>query len=476
MDMLTPLGPSQFEAPAELLIEASPPNTTAREFELLPGSRDRGIHQLPVELLVEVFRCALDCRAYDESSIQTVQNISHVCAHWRQVAITTPHLWTEVLPIKLNKTPTEACCSGLKEWLRRSAPLPVRVHLECAGGVDAAVVFGALLTASPRWSGAYFRLPSLSVLTAIPSDALKQLRVLAVYSQDTANSPALVAFSLAPALGEVILDTHHPARLLMPWSQLAHLHVTTESPNECLASFLQCPNLVTATLEMPSWPVLPDLSQSNPTTLGKLQVLKVSITDADWPSVTPFIVCLALPALKRLILWYIDLEWSSAEFAQFQLLSPNIESLRLGYSELESDDLMTILRHTPMLSELKLVGCPYAFDDSIVSALSSVHLPLVPRLHTLNVTQGCNSHFDDDMLNALISSRWWTDEESATFMPPPVSRWSCVSIDRDEVNDISREFAAKLKEYVRQGLSVEVGNSTYANVSAFAHYGSSQIL
>ncbi|KAJ7162936.1 hypothetical protein C8R46DRAFT_331410 [Mycena filopes] len=466
-----------FESYAKLVIAASEANiariqSQIRDLERL-CDRERGtiaqlrmaiapVRKLPAELLIEVFRHTCDCYTFDNTSrIKKVQALSHVCAYWRRVAITTPQLWTETLDIRLEKTPTDAYLAGLKEWLNRSAPLPIRVNLECPKkNVASAAVVGALITTAHRWSSASFTIPSLSILADIPSTALKQLRTLWLESEDAANPPAMLALSLAPNLGIVTLDTRRPARLTMPWSQLTRLRVVTNSAQECLDTLLQCPNLVSVDLSIPAWPELPDLSEIRPTTLGRLETFDLKFDYDKEGVITPLFTSLTLPALKRLII-QLDLEneWPSTEFTHFQIRAPNLEYLSLSSStEINSADLLAILRHAPALSVLDLEYCRRAFDDSIITALSSSHqtpAQLVPRLQNLSVL-GYSDDFEEDMLESLVAARWWTDAQLASFpLPPHVSRWSSLYISRDERFVVSPELTAKLEEYRRQGLTVK---------------------
>ncbi|KAJ7162941.1 hypothetical protein C8R46DRAFT_331513 [Mycena filopes] len=469
-----------FESYAKMLIEASEANiarieSQIRDLERL-CDRERGtiaqlrmaiapVRKLPGELLVEVFRHTCADYTFDNTStIKKVQALSHVCAYWRRVAITTPRLWTEALDIRLDKTPTHAYLAGLKEWLRRSAPFPIDIRLECRRrDIDSAAVVGAVVTTAHRWSRADFHLPSLSGFCNIPSTALKQLRTLRLQSQDAANPRALLAFSLAPNLDTLTLHTRYPTRLMMPWSQLTCLDLVTNSAQEGLDTLFQCPNLVTVELSIPAWPQLPDLAEIRPTTFGKLETFVLRF-DFDEPGfLAPLFVGLALPVLKRFkIALSSELEWPSMEFTQFQLRSPNIESLSISYSSLDSNDLMAILRHSPTLSKLDLQCCRHAFDEYIAVSLCASHqslTQLVPRLHSLTVVEGCYD-FEEHTLSALIAGRWWTDAQLAGFpLPPRVSRWSYIFIDRDQDEPesvISPEFTAELDEYKRQGLKVEI--------------------
>ncbi|KAJ7162986.1 hypothetical protein C8R46DRAFT_1281192 [Mycena filopes] len=401
------------------------------------------IRKVPVELLAEIFRyTCLSAKPFygrrwfwKKNVLRPAEVVSHVCAHWRRVAITTPQLWTELLASKLSKTPTEAYCTGLKEWLRRSAPLPIPVQLSCTrDAVDATAALGAFLAMADRWSDAHFSLPSLSVLSEIPSGRLKQLRKLTLQSEDTSSS-GLVAFSLAPNLTTVTLHTRHIARFQMPWSQLAHLTVgLTESPQECLDSLLQCHNLVTADFSMPAWPGRPDVSALTPVTLGKLESLELRSSSQVGP-ITPLFACLALPSLSCLTLSLTyNLDWATPEFTRFQLRSPNIETLSINHSDLEADELMVVLRHSPALSKLTLGDCPLAFDETTATVLCSSHqshTQLLPRLCSLLVDR-CDL-LEEDTLDVLIAARWWTDEQLATFPSPPrVSRWSYIFINRND--------------------------------------------
>ncbi|KAJ7726503.1 hypothetical protein B0H16DRAFT_1894741 [Mycena metata] len=483
MDLLPqlPSTPS-FESHTKLLIEASEAKiarieSQIRDLECL-RARERGIvarlraaiapvHKLPAELLAEIFRykCSSDWYGPYGSPIYSeakkVQALTHVCVYWRQVAINTPRLWTNTLSIELEKTPTDAYAARLKEWVDRSAPLPIGVHLVCWPGADATAVLKVLLTAFHRWSGASFELPSLSLLSRVPPEALQHLQRLQLQSRQDTNSGSLSTFSRAHNLRGLSLDIRRAARLSIPWSNLLDLNMTADTPEEALHALLQCTNIVSASFHIPAWTDLPDLSEIKLTTLGRLETLDITF-DAQQGFVVPFFVCLALPALKRLVL-HLDseLSWSSAEFTQFQLRSPNIDNLSISWCSIDSDDLMAILRHAPLLSELLLEGCADAFDDIVVEALCfspQDPVPLVPHLHEILVWHGCEA-FEDDTVDALIASRWWTDEQLAAFpSPPKVSRWSRIEICReDSRNDnLEPEFEAKLEEYRAQGLRVAI--------------------
>ncbi|KAF8187008.1 hypothetical protein K438DRAFT_1495810, partial [Mycena galopus ATCC 62051] len=79
------------------------------------------IHTLPVELLAEIFKLAIDGHTHIKDAFQ----ISQVCSDWRQVAHSTPRLWTRRLRVDLRSDYSEVYAEGLRAWLARSTPLPI---------------------------------------------------------------------------------------------------------------------------------------------------------------------------------------------------------------------------------------------------------------------------------------------------------------------------------------------------------------
>ncbi|KAF8186932.1 hypothetical protein K438DRAFT_1021571 [Mycena galopus ATCC 62051] len=85
------------------------------------------IHALAAELLAEIFEHAI----HDDTHVEDVFRVSQVCSDWRQVAHSTPRLWTG--PIRLewfqeSQMGDHVAVEGLKAWLARSASLPVSIE------------------------------------------------------------------------------------------------------------------------------------------------------------------------------------------------------------------------------------------------------------------------------------------------------------------------------------------------------------
>ncbi|KAF7357405.1 hypothetical protein MSAN_01336500 [Mycena sanguinolenta] len=437
-----------FESQAKILIKASEDNIARIESQI------RGLERLRDQERGNIARLRMAIAPVSKASCRASGG-NLLLAH------TTPRLWTERLMIDLNKTPTAAYISCVKEWLKRSAPIRIPVELKISEkGVEAGPLMDEMAAVAYRWGSANLDLPSLSLLSRIPAAGLKSLVYLSLQSEDVKHHEKTRPFRTAEHLHRVFLRTHHTSRLLLPWSQLTDIDVSDPSPQECLDTLLQCTTVVSAQFYTSAWSDFPDLSQRPITTLGRLKVLRLSF-DSLGDFVAPFFVCLALPVLAKLTLTLdIDHTWPSAEFTQFQLRSPNIERLTFGMSAMEPPDLLAVLQHAPLLVALDMDCCLYCFDDSIIgglqySATDAVYL--TPKLERLSLSYA-GTNFDEDTLDAMIQSRWWTDEQLLSLpSSPKVARWSHVDIYCDDgADNVSSDFKARIEEYRSQGLDISV--------------------
>ncbi|KAF8066615.1 hypothetical protein FPV67DRAFT_1495705 [Lyophyllum atratum] len=79
------------------------------------------ISRLPPELLATIFMCTIGWSELDRSRVPWFC-VSHVCSHWRRVALETPSLWSD---IPLN------CPRWAKEMMARSKMSPLTITVMC---------------------------------------------------------------------------------------------------------------------------------------------------------------------------------------------------------------------------------------------------------------------------------------------------------------------------------------------------------
>ena len=98
---------------------------------IIPGRCQQSmaaIHTLPIEILSRIFLLGQPAGEYPEfppigpPPFEVL--VSHVCQHWRQVALRTPHLWTT---IHLRTVPH---IDRAKQYLRRSGRLPLDILVD----------------------------------------------------------------------------------------------------------------------------------------------------------------------------------------------------------------------------------------------------------------------------------------------------------------------------------------------------------
>ncbi|KAJ6541826.1 hypothetical protein B0H19DRAFT_1268774 [Mycena capillaripes] len=151
------------------------------------------------------------------------------------------------------------------------------------------------------------------------------------------------------------------------------------------------------------------------------------------------------------------MSWPPPEtFRRFPLASaPSLQRLEIECQSLLSGDLRELLRCTPTLTELKIVG-PICFFDGLFDDLRA-NLPtavLVPQLEALsiNAVTEVGLDFEEGRLLALIASRWETDRARGV-----------VQLKSIVFNGMqgSKEFTDKMETYRADGLHVDMLSSLY---------------
>ncbi|KAJ6502005.1 hypothetical protein C8R45DRAFT_975067 [Mycena sanguinolenta] len=407
------------------------------------------IHTLPVELLAEIFDFAI--RDDDYRHVRDVLRISQVCSHWRQIAHSTPRLWSRYIRLDLRKRSVESRTSSrdgswvpahcLKAWLLRSSPLAVRVSVALDETFSQRIP-DEVLSSAPRWRSLDLDVndtpvPFISQLAEARLDSLEELD-LGLLDFDDDDPPTFTSFATVPRLRQLTMGVCSKAfRFLVPWVQLTYLTFTSYFPNIPLDVLAQCPNLIQAAISTTCWAALPEARQTIPLT----QLLRLHLHFFEEEGhFMPFLDCLSAPVLEALRLSFtrMSTHWIQAGFTAFQLRAPNITHLDLQDLCLASDDLQTALRHAPSLTHLGIASSKHCIDDALITALHhSVGVrPLVPHLHVLSL-EDIGDNFTEDVLAGMIASRWWAVAESAE-----VSQWTRVQL----CGDFSQHFFDILKD------------------------------
>lgn len=152
--------------------------------ELLTPAR-----RLYPDLLAQIFlRCIPDCRPGEKfqgsrdrerypkiSAHEAPLKLGHICRGWRQVALSTPPLWTE---FDVNRTTSIV---GLKQWLKRSGagPLSFRFSDNYPTIDGSSGAMGVLAAHARRWKHVdlgFWDSPQLKIFLAMLSGGLPSLK------------------------------------------------------------------------------------------------------------------------------------------------------------------------------------------------------------------------------------------------------------------------------------------------------------
>ncbi|KAJ7082970.1 hypothetical protein C8R44DRAFT_992086 [Mycena epipterygia] len=427
------------------------------------------IRKLPSELLVQIFLHSL---SLFRPSIKDVLKLCHVCALWKRLAYRTPGLWTMELPIEItNDTPRYI--AARKIWLERSAPLSIPISVGFGADYNKKTspsLVNLLLSVAPRWRTLRLYERMVSALVKLAPDSLRMLEAVELVYPDWRDEPRfypISAFLNASLLRDVTLNVKHTGSFPMPWAQLTRLVLTDSDPQVCLDVLVQCADLVSANISTGTWKRLPPSSTVGITTFPRLENFRLhaqgNLSMPNRSPIAPFFRPLAFPSLKKLEIYFYEVDWTpvtATALEEFQRRSPNIETLSIQGRDIDSEELCSLLLHIPLLTELELelsMHCVdnYFLDELKYSDLNPVHL--APRLEVLNLS-GVNDSFDEEVLEEMVASRWWTDEEfQALAAPPPVARWRRVHLWRgDDFDKFSRAFRDKIDQYKWEGLDIDI--------------------
>ncbi|KAF7357614.1 F-box domain-containing protein [Mycena sanguinolenta] len=389
------------------------------------------IRALPVELLAEIFDLAIQ----DDTHIQDVYQISHVCSHWRRLAHNTPRLWARPLTVDLSEDSEKDAADGLKAWLECSAPLslpisfmPVHVNMNPA-------IREEVLRVVSRLGSLQMPIRTLSSLVRqlgkCRLDNLEELELEGI-EDDTDPTPPL-AFTAVPRLQKLsIINCPIAYHTLVPWAQLTELTIGA-SPDTTLGVLSHCANLFEVFVINPGWPQFPEAGPDL-VVLGQLRSLRLEIR-MDSGDIAQFLNYLSTPLLQTFRVDVVQAQrWTQASLTAFQLRAPNITQLQFGFSQtLTSENLVAVTFHAPSLTHLTLTYCNGCFDDAFIRTLYHKDgvTPAVPCLHSLVVWQGSDTvSLTEDFLAGMIASRWWSDTELASYLAPPaVARWTRVEFE-----------------------------------------------
>ena len=348
---------------------------------------------LPPELLGEIFRYCLP-QDYDEAGAhKAVMLPSHVCKRWRDVAFSTPALWTTTVLHVTDET-LESRAALVTAWLSRSGSLPLSFTLTGRGNVLPILDF--LLQHCARWKYINLSVP-LEMLRCLKEAKghLQRLETMEIDVRDMHGTPPYWVeqiFESAPRLRKVLLSCRFIWNGLNgSWAQLTELdgHCVSYTVGDCLTLLQTARNLHKLRVHIDGEVVEENhrLIFSHP-----LVSLDVGGTSARWM----LFDSITLPNIHDLSVGEIAYESPLSQFISFLTRSSSpLRSFSFGveanFNELWDNKIVQILQHTPSLHSLCLsYQWPYScLGRSSIFAQLSPHNKevdcLIPNLNTISI-------------------------------------------------------------------------------------------
>jgi hypothetical protein len=435
------------------------------------------IQRLPYEILSDIFILSIPDNLQEGWRSKThnfqcaVMLPGSICRHWRDVALSTPRLWSSI-SLQLDHSTVDAHVKLTQVWLSRSGKHPLSLQLDGRwyGFHDPFAihpVLGVITPHAERWQHVDFEMSYAMWNRTRPAKYhLIHLRTLLV--SDLCFLPRwttpIDTFEVAPRLANLTMRFNTSSyTLAAPWTQISTLVSNGPSLDEFHEALRGAPNITECGVYIdhygrrldPSYTIIQH---------AHLQILKV---DARIDS-GPLFNRLSLPALR-----YFDYNeafaptpWPQRQFVSLISRSGcSLEKLVLHFQHwLLDDDLIECLRHMPSLTHLQLnLHSSAAMTDKTLAQLTrpnSILLSertsyLVPKLEFIDLSL-CNQFYGEGLAGMIESRRRFSDTmQDSDIQHPHMSLLKTLRLNLDGcVGELSSSVILRLRNCAREGLYV----------------------
>ncbi|KAK7038204.1 hypothetical protein R3P38DRAFT_2904988 [Favolaschia claudopus] len=424
MSLLAGLGPLSNRAP-----EYQNQNTLV--FDGLGRLRyvplSRRILALPLEILAEIFtHCLPDVDFITPNPSTAPLALCGVCHQWREVALSTPTLWSSLElildPAALDKGPCQwdAYVYLCMTWLARARQAPLVLSLRLGTGLTRPECVRPILQAiagmSAQWRIINFDPSLVDTSLLFPNTAAPPAFPILekVTCKNNTQFTSLLPFVNAPRLREFHTYSYpialHPD---FPWAQITTFTARYASSASCFWHVLdRAINLVEGKFRFQLWkdPVIPSESPTSIKSLDHLQSLSVDTNSEEGTAPTPISVLrhLKTPALKRLTLRQHSFEPRPIDASAFcswiSQSAVRLHYLELSFAPVSSEPLIICLKALPSLVELQLQILRNVDFDPLFSQLTNSDF--LPRVEIMHCQFSTASPSNPHVLARALRCRW----------------------------------------------------------------------
>ncbi|KAJ7101304.1 hypothetical protein B0H15DRAFT_943641 [Mycena belliarum] len=427
--------------------------------------------RLPDDVVRDIFaQCLPSHRNPIVSSDEAPLLLCQICRHWRDLALTTPRLWSSLHIVLPTDPRLQVLTQIVSEWLDRSGVLPLSLSVIYSGWTDARQnllpMLQRLIQSSRRWQRIHFEFGDHRAFAALrdlrPED-VPMLRDASIHGfehhggwlnpdEDPVKSYQCLRFLDASHVQRVSINRTYgmpTSDLPLPWAHLTILDIAKGLLfcDEAVAVLRRCPaleecELTISPLESRSTDYVPPIS------LPRLRDMSI-LGETNGTSGTSFFALLLLPSLRAFKYSQHSVLNGDVPFSPLLAQMSLLEDFTLSVVQLPPLPLlvrclavMPLLQHLVLASNIRRLLPPGARDQQdheLVAQLTPrVAAPaLCPRLATLALSGLDN--ISGEALVGLVKAR--------AHAHAPLSRLVCIMPDT-----VQTDFAALLAEEMARGL------------------------
>ncbi|KAF9448853.1 hypothetical protein P691DRAFT_704278 [Macrolepiota fuliginosa MF-IS2] len=434
---------------------------------------------LPPELVRKIFiQCAADLPIDKPPSHRTPPlSLTQICSGWRDVALTTPELWSRFM----FRVDCPEDVTGFKElvhlWFRRShtRPLSLVLSTTCQPGAIPNPLLDTLQSYTENIASLDLDIPTpyLSALAEYPQDSftcLHSIRFRGTRLDGVEEgglslwTPTSSPFQFAPNLTDVFISIPRTRVILeglnLPWSQLSSLRLaeTIVTSDAMLRVLGLCTNLTTCSARL----VTNEVITASEITLSSLTFLSLY---AEVGELAAFLRYISVPAIKNLSLHLVpNMTWDPE--ALIDLVSRSqcqLDQLSFSCYTIDPDMFITLLYAIQGLRTLDMMFVSFMTDDVLERMTpATVHedppLPLLKELRWREVSLKCSPR----CVRRFISARGWPLEPSVGYVRGncrqglQVAQLEGLAI-RSTIGHFGPEWSENLDDFKGRGLNLSYG-------------------
>ncbi|KAJ7302269.1 hypothetical protein DFH08DRAFT_905585 [Mycena albidolilacea] len=276
---------------------------------------------VPVEITRSIFSLYINsphigCMDMFQTIGRGPLRLASVCKAWRQICISHPALWASfrVYAHEMYHSRIDAFIDFLRCWIARAGSLPLDIFIAHPlqnypdGSLSSGMTkiwftlpeFSTRLRSLHVVPGMWESFPTTELQRRLPN--LERLTIAAGYGYDT--SVTLTGFQEVPRLREICLAGFTVHSISLPWTQLTHLELESDSGDPFLSVLEileQTTQLAVLLLEFPEAMEDDPEFTHPPVTLNHLHTLRLC-----QPMDSRILRYLTLPVLKTLDVGYVD--------------------------------------------------------------------------------------------------------------------------------------------------------------------------